>query len=109
MGSNLRTQESVRLGEAEGRSSYEIIEASYPFGWRTFDHAALEAFEHGFVSEDAALLYCTKRDVVNRGIDRLRKMRGEMTSSIGELRMQAVTAPKPTTSKAAPKVVFKLK
>jgi twitching motility protein PilT len=108
MGSNLRTQESIRLGEAEGRSFYEIIEASYPFGWRTFDHAALEAFEEGHITEDAALLYCTKRDVVNRGIDRLRKMRGEMTSSIGELRMQNISVPKPTSAQPS-KVVLKLK
>src|SRR3954471_8579215 len=37
MGSNLRTQETIRLGESEGKSFYEIIEASAPFGWRTFD------------------------------------------------------------------------
>jgi energy-coupling factor transporter ATP-binding protein EcfA2 len=37
MGSNLRTKETIRLGESEGKSFYEIIEASYPFGWRTFD------------------------------------------------------------------------
>ena len=45
MGANLRTQESIRLGESEGKSFYEIIEASYTFGWRTFDHACLEAYE----------------------------------------------------------------
>src|SRR5687767_5060531 len=37
MGANMRTRESIILGESEGRSFYEIIEASYPFGWRTFD------------------------------------------------------------------------
>src|SRR5208283_4883246 len=50
MGSNLRTQESVRLGESDGKSFYEIIEASYPFGWRTFDQACLEAFEHDLIT-----------------------------------------------------------
>src|SRR5688572_33030970 len=39
MGANLRTKESIAQGESEGRSFYEIIEASYPFGWRTFDQA----------------------------------------------------------------------
>jgi twitching motility protein PilT len=43
MGSNLRIQEAIRLGESEGKTFYEIIEASYPFGWRTFDQACLEA------------------------------------------------------------------
>src|SRR6516164_5731560 len=37
MGSNPRVQESIRLGESEGKSFYEITEASQPFGWRTFD------------------------------------------------------------------------
>ena len=36
MGSNLRTQEAIRLGESEGKTFYEIIEASYTFGWRHF-------------------------------------------------------------------------
>src|SRR3954465_9880294 len=40
MGSNLRTQETIRMGEVEGKSFYEIVEASQPFGWRTFDFSA---------------------------------------------------------------------
>jgi twitching motility protein PilT len=88
MGSNLRTQESIRLGETEGKSFYEIIEASYPFGWRTFDHAALEAYEKGIISEDTALLNCTKRGPVMRGIDNIKKKRGEVTSQVGSLRMK---------------------
>ena len=49
MGANMRTQESIVLGESEGRSFYEIIESSYPFGWRTFDQACLEAVEQGMI------------------------------------------------------------
>jgi len=89
MGANLRTQEAIRLGESEGKTFYEIIEASYPFGWRTFDHACMEAYEDGTISEETALLYCTKRSVVSRGIDNVRKGRGEMATSIGALRMKA--------------------
>jgi twitching motility protein PilT len=88
MGSNLRTRESIILGESEGRSFYEIIEASYPFGWRTFDHACLEAFEQGVITEETALLYCTKRGPVTRGIDMLKKKRGESTTDIFHLRMK---------------------
>jgi twitching motility protein PilT len=88
MGSNLRTRESIVLGESEGRSFYEIIEASYPFGWRTFDHACLEAFEQGIISEETALLYCTKRGPVTRGIDNIKKKRGECTTNIVNLRMK---------------------
>jgi twitching motility protein PilT len=92
MGSSLRTQEAIRLGESEGKTFYEIIEASYPFGWRTFDNACLEAYEAGMITEETALLYCTKRSVVSRGVDNLKKARGEMTTTAGSLRMK-VAAP----------------
>src|SRR6266567_4153703 len=89
MGSNLRTQETVRLGESEGKSFYEIIEASEPFGWRTFDMSSLEAYEEGKITEETALLYCTKRGPVMRGIDNLKKSRGESTTTMNSLRMKA--------------------
>jgi twitching motility protein PilT len=88
MGSNLRTQEAIRLGESEGKTFYEIIEASSPFGWRTFDQSCLESYERGQVSEETAMLYCTKRSVVARGIDGVRKSRGDMSSTAGMLRMK---------------------
>ena len=88
MGSNLRTQESIRLGESEGKTFYEITEASYIYGWRTFDQACLEAFDQGVISEETALLYCTKRNVVSRGIDNAKKQRGELAATAGSLRMK---------------------
>ena len=98
MGSSLRTQETIRLGESEGKSFYEIIEASQPFGWRTFDFSALEAYETGKISEETALLYCTKRGPVTRGIDNIKKARGESTTNMGSLRMRAIQeATKPNT------------
>ncbi|HEX4341814.1 MAG TPA: PilT/PilU family type 4a pilus ATPase [Verrucomicrobiae bacterium] len=103
MGSNLRTQESIRLGETEGKSFYEIIEASQPFGWRTFDQACLDAYEAGIISEDSALIYCTKRGFVSRGIDNLRKSRGEITTNISSLRMKT-HAQRSTTPTATLKI-----
>src|SRR5207248_10205039 len=88
MGSNLRVQESIRLGESEGKSFYEITEASQPFGWRTFDFSALEAYEQAKITEETALLYCTKRGPVTRGIDNLKKTRGESTTTMNSLRMK---------------------
>jgi twitching motility protein PilT len=98
MGANLRTQESIRLGESEGKTFYEIIEASHPFGWRTFDHACLETFENGVITEETALLYCTKRNVVSRGIDNTKKGRGEITTS-GALRMKSLPSERPPVLK----------
>jgi twitching motility protein PilT len=88
MGSNLRTKESIIQGESEGKSFYEIIEASYSFGWRTFDQACLDAFDAGAVTEETALLYCSKRGPVSRGIDNIKKARGEQTTTISDLRMK---------------------
>lgn len=102
MGSNLRTQESIRLGESEGKSFYEIIEASYTFGWRTFDHSCLEAYEAGKITEETALLYCTKRGPVTRGIDNIKKSRGESTTSESGLRMRAGAAPGAETAAVSP-------
>src|SRR3974390_530492 len=45
MGSNLRTQEAIRLGESEGKSFYEIIEASQPSGWRPLAFLRVAASE----------------------------------------------------------------
>jgi twitching motility protein PilT len=105
MGHNLRTEESVRLGESEGKTFYEIIEASYPFGWRTFDNACLEAFEDGLITEDTAMLYCTKRGTVTRGMDLVKKTRGENTSSLAGLKMKQFAK----TTEAAPPPLIKLK
>ncbi len=109
MGANLRTEEAIRLGESEGKTFYEIIEASYPFGWRTFDQACLEAFEQGVISEETALLYCTKRSVVSRGIDNAKKSRGEMSLSAGSLRMKAGQIKADGSTSTAPPPILKFK
>lgn len=101
MGSNLRTKETIVQGESEGKSFYEIIEASYTFGWRTFDQAVLHDYEQGTITEDAALLYCSKRGVVSRGIDKIKKARGENTV-ITELRMKAPPQPPERNSPNSP-------
>jgi twitching motility protein PilT len=94
MGSNLRIRDSITQGEGEGRSFYEIIEASYTFGWRNFDQACLEAYDAGNITEDTALLYCTKRGPVTRGIDNIKKKRGEVTTNIADLKMHKDEAKK---------------
>lgn len=80
MGSNLRTKESIVFGESEGKSFHEIIEASYTFGWRSFDQSCLEAYAAGIITEETAVLYCSKRGPVQRGIDNIKKSRGEATT-----------------------------
>ena len=82
MGANLRVKEAIEHGEMEGKTFYEIIEAAGSFGWKTFDMAVLELFEDGLITEDTALLYCTNKGVVTRGIDKIKKTRGESTSGL---------------------------
>jgi twitching motility protein PilT len=72
MGSSLRTKETIVQGESEGKSFYEII----------------EAFEQGLISEETALLYCTKRGVISRALDNVKKLRGEAMSEYSDLRMR---------------------
>jgi twitching motility protein PilT len=88
MGSSLRIKETIVQGESEGKSFYEIIGASETFGWKTFDRACTEAFEQGLISEETALLYCTKRGVISRALDNVKKLRGEAMSEYSDLRMR---------------------
>ena len=89
MGSNLRVKEAIEHGESPGKTFYEIIEAAAPFGWKTFDMAVLELFEQGMITEETALLYCTNKGVVSRGIDNIKKTRGESTSNLSGLALDA--------------------
>jgi twitching motility protein PilT len=82
MGNNLRVKDCIEHGESEGKTFYEIIEAAGSFGWKTFDMAIMELFEQGMVTEETALLYCTNKGVMTRGIDKIKKTRGESTSTL---------------------------
>jgi twitching motility protein PilT len=76
LGSNLRTKETVALGEGEHRSFYEIIEANSTFGWMTFDQSILSAYENDLISEETARLFASKKGRITRGIDLIQKSRG---------------------------------
>jgi twitching motility protein PilT len=94
MGSNLRIRDSIIMGEDEGKTFYEITEANYTFGWRTFDQACLDAYDQGLITEENALLYCSKRGPVTRGIDNIKKKRGEQTTTVTNLHMKKDEAKK---------------
>jgi twitching motility protein PilT len=87
MGNNLRVKDCIEHGESDGRTFYEIIESASSFGWKTFDQAILELFENGKVTEETALLYCTNKGVMTRGIDTIKKTRGESTSTLTGLKI----------------------
>jgi twitching motility protein PilT len=83
MGNSLRVKDSVEHGESEGKTFYEIIESSSTFGWRTFDMAVLDLYDNGLVTEETALLYCSNKGVVSRGIDRIKKIKGQTAAPGG--------------------------
>lgn len=111
MGSNIRTRDTITYGEGEGRSFYEIIEASYTFGWRNFDQTCMDTFEQGLITEESALAYCTRRGVTSRGIDNIKKKRGEVTTTLANLSLkeQPPEPDKKSTSSAMPTMTLKLK
>ncbi len=82
MGSNLRTKEVILNGESEGKTFYEIIESSRPFGWMTFDQCIVELYENGLITEETALSYASRKPVVLRAIDHIKASRGEKTTDI---------------------------
>ena len=76
LGSSLRTRESIRYGESEGKTFHEIIEAATIYGWHSFDHCLLKAFETNEISEETALLYCNDKGRMRRDLDLLNKRIG---------------------------------
>lgn len=76
LGNNLRTKETMAIGEGEHRSFYEIIEASSPFGWMTFDQSILNAYENDLITEETAKLFASRKGKITRGIDLIHKARG---------------------------------
>ena len=76
MGTNLRVREAIALGEADGRSFYDIIESNATFGWTTFDQSLYRAYQAGLVTEETADLYATNKGKMTRHIDGVKKQRG---------------------------------
>lgn len=82
MKTNLRVKDVILHGESEGKTFYEIIEASQPFGMMTFDQSIAELYKEGFITEEVALNYCSRKAVVGRAIDSIKAARGEKTTTI---------------------------
>jgi twitching motility protein PilT len=85
MGANLRVKDSILHGEAEGKTFYEIIEGSQPFGMMTFDQCISELYRDGLITEQTALSYSSRRSITGRAIDSIKSARGEKTTSIEDL------------------------
>ncbi len=73
MGSNLRTREAVLLGESEVRDLHEIMTASVPMGWHTFEHSLIEAFKVEKITEEVALNYAVNKSQMRKDLDLAKK------------------------------------
>lgn len=79
MRTNLRVQDSILHGEADGKTFYEIIDAGVASGMQTFDKSILKGYEEGLITEQTAMAYASQRSIVRRGIDDVKAARGEKT------------------------------
>jgi twitching motility protein PilT len=82
LANNIRSHESILMGESEGKTFYEIQEASVPFGMQTFDLAVIKAYAEGLITQETAELYATRKAVVQRGLDKVKQTRGQKTTDI---------------------------
>jgi twitching motility protein PilT len=98
MGSNLRTRETLLLGEGELRSYAEIIDASATYGWRTFDRTLIESFADGLITEETAMIFSTSRNKVRAGIDSAKKLAGIDESRPDSMKLEV---PEPATAEKA--------
>ncbi len=87
MGSNLRVKDTILNGESEGKTFYEIIEASQPFGMMTFDQCIVDHYKAGLITEETAMSYASRKGIVGRMIDSVKSERGEKTTEIEDLKI----------------------
>lgn len=99
MKTNLRVKESIVNGETEGKTFYDIIDAGDAYGMQTFDKAILGLYKDGLITEDTAMAYASRKPIVGRGIDMLKSAKGEKTTDIEGLRLDAAYDKKLKTNK----------
>ena len=85
LGTNLRVQDAILNGESEGKTFYEIMEASGAFGMVTFDSHLVGLYEEGLITQETAMAFASQRGIVGRGIDAIKSSRGEKTTDIEKL------------------------
>jgi len=87
LANTIRSNELILNGEQEGKTFYEIQEVGEPFGMMTFDQTIVTAYESGVITEETAIAYATRKAVVQRGIDKVKQLRGEKTTDVQGLKL----------------------
>jgi twitching motility protein PilT len=115
MGSNLRSRETVMLGENELRNYADIIEQASTEGWQTFEQGLTENYRQGIITEETAMLLAVNKSRMRQRLDVTKKTMGrdDATSDGFKLRhseeqvanpaeLPAVAAPAPPASPPVP-------
>jgi twitching motility protein PilT len=92
MGSNLRTRETIELGETETRRFSDIIEAGHAYGWHSFEQSLIKAYEEDLITEETAMLYCVNKSQMRQRVDQANKRRAT-TPAPSTLKMKAEAQP----------------
>ncbi|SLM29434.1 twitching motility protein [Desulfamplus magnetovallimortis] len=82
MGMNLRINDVIINGESEGKTYNEIIANGTAFGMQTFDQHILQLYKEELISEETAFSYCSNKNILIRGLDMLKREKGEETSDL---------------------------
>jgi pilus retraction protein PilT len=85
---SLRVRDLIVNGESEEKTYYNVVREGSTYDMRTFDQHLLELYEAGLISEDSTITYASHRSEVKRGIDMIKAVRGERTSTIDDLSME---------------------
>jgi len=64
LGSNLRVKDTILNGESEGKTFYDIIEQSQPFGMMTFDQSIGALYREGLIAEDTSMGFASRKAIV---------------------------------------------
>ena len=87
MGSNLRTRETIQLGEGDARNYADIIEQARPDGWCTFEQSLTERFQEGVITEETAMLLSVNKGRMRQKLDMVNKMLGRDETTTENLKL----------------------
>ena len=88
LGSNLRSRETMLLGEGENRRFSDIIEAGSTLGWHSFEQSLTNAYEDDLITEETALLYSINKSLMRQRVDTINKS-GKNVDVFHSLKMAA--------------------
>jgi twitching motility protein PilT len=87
MGSNLRSRETIQLGEGDARNYADIIEQARPDGWCTFEQSLTERYQEGVISEETAMLLSVNKSRMRQKLDIVNKVLGRDEATTESLKL----------------------